>query len=156
LFEQPQDVLARLEEVLARSGTVDAGRRFRRLWHVGNRVFDHKAGTLTGMVGWARSDQALASAWDEERQSWAGRIVPGGVSAVAPFAFTTDSRYLGVLRPRFFTETTVATVFRDLLNRDERFRPTTTTDWDVEPVGDEQEFYQSVATTDRILNGDFR
>lgn len=155
LFSQPPSVLDHLEDVLARSGTVETGRRFRRLWRIGNKVFDHDAGTLTGMVGWARSGQALASVWDDEHQSWVDRIVPGDVSAVAPFAFTADSRYLGVMRHSSFTETTVATVFRELLNRGELSRPAATTDWDVEPVGDEQEFYQWVANTDRILNVEF-
>lgn len=107
------------------------------------------------MIGWTRSAELLASAWDEENQSWVDRVIPGDVSAVAPFAFVADGRYLGVLRHSSFSETTLASVIRDILNRGEATRSAPTTDWDVEPIGDEQEFYEWVASTDRILRVEF-
>jgi hypothetical protein len=155
LFTQPPSVLDHLEEVLSFPVVVESGRRFRREWRIGNKEFNHQAGTLTGMIGWTRSGAALASAWDEDHRSWVDRIVPDDVSAVAPFAFTADGRFLGVLRHSSFSEKTLPTVFRDILNRGERARVAPTTDWDVEPVGDEQEFYDWVASTDRVLKVEF-
>ena len=57
---------------------------------------------------------------------------------------------LGVLRHSSFSEITVASVFKEFLNRGEQARPLPTTDWDVEPIGDEQEFYEWVDSTDRV------
>jgi hypothetical protein len=55
LFGQPEDLLSHLEEVLSLAhGTIPTGRRFRRQWRIGNKVFDHDAGTFTGLIGWAR------------------------------------------------------------------------------------------------------
>ena len=153
LMGQPEDLLGHLEEVLRLAhGTVETGRRFKRQWRIGNKTFDREAGTFTGIIGWARSGAAWSSFWDEEQQAWVDRIVPSDVSAVAPFAFIVNGRYLGLLRHSSFSETTVAKVFRDFLNRGERARVFPTTDWDVEPVGDEQGFYQWVDEMDRILD----
>jgi hypothetical protein len=155
LFSPPENILDHLGQVLASHVAVETGRRYKRQWRIGNKVFNYDAGTLTGMVGWTRSGAALASVWDDDRQEWVDQVVPGDVSAVAPFAFIADGRFLGVLRHSSFAETTIAEVFREVLNRGESTRPIPTTDWDVEPVGDEQEFYQWVAATDRILNVEF-
>jgi hypothetical protein len=153
LMGQPDDLLGHLEEVLRLAhGTVETGRRFKRQWRIGNKTFDREAGTFTGMIGWARSGAAWSSFWDEEQQAWVDRIVPSDVSAVAPFAFIVNGRYLGVLRHSSFSEITVANVFREFLNRGEQARSFPTTDWDVEPVGDEQDFYGWVAEMDRVLS----
>lgn len=155
LFSQPSSVLDHLREVLSVPVVVQSGRRNRRDWRIGNKSFIEEAGVLTGMIGWTRTADALASVWDDERQSWVDRVVPGSVSAVAPFAFVAEERFLGILRHSSFSETTLAVVFRDILNRGESARVAPTTDWDVEPVGDEQEFYQWVASTERILDVEF-
>src|SRR5260370_26344835 len=71
LFGQPHDLLAHIEEVLTLAqGTVETGRRFKRQWRIGNKVFDHVAGTFTGIVGWARSGTTWSSFWDDESQAW--------------------------------------------------------------------------------------
>jgi hypothetical protein len=106
-------------------------------------------------VGWTRSAEVLAPVWDDERQEWSDRVVPGDVTVVAPFAFISDGRYLGVLRSSTFTETTIADVFRQIFNRGEARRTAPSTEWDVEPIGDEQEFFEWVASTDRIIKVDF-
>jgi hypothetical protein len=151
LFGQPEGLLSHLEEVLnLAQGTVETGRRFKRQWRIGNKIFDYRAGTFTGIVGWARSGTAWSSFWDDETQAWEDRQVPSDVSSVAPFSFIVDGRFLGVLRHSSFSEITLASVFKEFLNRGERARPAPTTDWDVEPIGDEQSFYEWVASTDRV------
>lgn len=155
LFAPPPSVLDHLREVLSVHAVVESGRRYKREWRIGNKVFNEEAGILTGMIGWNRTTASLASVWDDERQSWVDRVVPGDVSAVAPFAFVADGRFLGILRHSSFSETTLAVVFRDLLNRGEASRAAPTTDWDVEPVGDEQKFYDWVASTDQVLDVEF-
>jgi hypothetical protein len=151
LFGQPENLLGHLEEVLNLAhGTVETGRRFKRQWRIGNKVFDHEAGTFTGIVGWARSGTAWSSFWDEDAEAWVDRQVAADVSSVGPFAFIVDGRFLGVLRHSSFAEITVASVFKEFLNRGEQARTLPTTVWDVEPVGDEQQFYDWVASTDRL------
>jgi hypothetical protein len=155
IFRQPENVLRHLEEVLSISVPVETGRAHKRRWHIGNKVFDDSAGTLTGRVGWTRPQEVLAPVWDDDRQEWADRVVPGDVTVVAPFAFTSDGRYLGVLRHSSFREQTIADVFIKFLNGGERRRAEPSTDWDVEPIGDEQDFYDWVDSTDRIVNVEF-
>jgi hypothetical protein len=155
LFPPPDDVLSHLEEVLSFPVSYETGRAHKRLWHIGNKVFDYAAGTFTGRVGWTRSAEVVSPEWDEEHQEWSDRIVPGDVTVVAPFAFIASGRYLGVLRHSSFSETTVADVFTQILNRGEARRAVPTTEWDVEPVGDEQEFFEWVAATDRVTKVDF-
>jgi hypothetical protein len=155
MFTQPADVLDHLEEALAASVSYETGRANKRLWHIGNKVFDHPAETLTGRVGWTRPTEVQAPVWDEVRQEWTDRVQAGDVTVVAPFAFIADGRYLGVLRHSSFSEKTVADVFRQILNRGEGRRAEPSTDWDVEPLGDLQEFYQWVAATDRVVNVEF-
>lgn len=155
LFSQPEDVLEHLEQVLAVSVPYETGRAHKRLWHIGNKVFDRRAETLTGRVGWTRPTEVVAPVWDDERQEWDDRVLAGDVTVVAPFAFDADSRYLGVLRHSTFSEKTIADVFTQILNRGERRRPAPTTEWDVEPIGDPEEFYAWVASTDRVVNVEF-
>jgi hypothetical protein len=155
LFPQPDSVLRHLQEVLSISGSAETGRAHKRLWHIGNKVFDYRAGCLTGRVGWTRPQEVLAPLWDDDRQEWADRVVPGDVTVVAPFAFNADGRYLGVLRHSSFQERTIADVFLQILNQGEARRQEPSTDWDVEPVGDVQSFYEWVASTERILDVEF-
>jgi hypothetical protein len=155
LFSQPENVLDHLEQALAVSVSYETGRRHKRLWHIGNKRFDRTAGTLTGRVGWTRSTETFTPEWDDERQEWADRIVPGDVTVVAPFAFIADGRYLGILRNSTFSETTIADVFRYMLNAGEARRVERSTDWDVEPIGDLQGFYEWVDSTERVVAVEF-
>ena len=155
IFTQPRDVLDHLEQVLAASVSYETGRAHKRVWHIGNKVFDHRAGTLTGRVGWTRPTEVLTPVWDDERQEWSDRVLAGDVTVVAPFAFDSDGRYLGVLWHSSFSETTVADVFRQILNRGEGRRSEPSTEWDVEPIGDPEDFYGWVASADRIVNVEF-
>lgn len=150
LFQPPADILDHLRLVLEHPRTVETGRRHKRQWRIGNKNFDSSAGVLTGMIGWARSGDALNSAWDEESQSWIDVIVPSDISAVAPFAFSADRRFVGVLKHSSFTERNIAAVLSDLLNQGEQNLPTPYTVWDVEPVGDERDFYGWVDATDQV------
>jgi hypothetical protein len=155
LFSQPDDVLDHLEQVLAVSVPYETGRAHKRLWHIGNKVFDHRAGTLTGRVGWTRPTEVVAPVWDDERQEWADRVLASDVTVVAPFAFTANDRYLGVLRHSTFDDRTIADVFTQILNRGEARRAEPSTEWDVEPIGDPEEFYAWVASTDRVVSVEF-
>ena len=60
-----------------------------------------------------------------------------------------------VLRHSSFAEKTLAKVLTELLNAAERERRVPTTDWDVEPIGDEGEFFEWVNQTDRVTSVEF-
>lgn len=143
LFDPPPNPLTHLDKTLRRfGGPVAWGRAHQRDWRVGNLALDDIGGTLTGMVGWARSDSGITNVWDDEAQGWRDLVVARDVSAVAPFAFVADGRYLGVLRHPSFTERNVESVLTTMLNRSERQSGLPTVKWAVEPVGDEREFYE--------------
>lgn len=149
--ERPPDVLVHLQEnILEHDPTTESGRRFKRTWQIGNVAVDLDARILTGRLGWRRSGEELATDWDAAAREWIDRVVPGDRSAVSPFAFVADGRYVGVLKHSSFTEQTIAQVLTALLNRAEKERAFPTTDWDVEPVGDASEFYDWLAATDRV------
>lgn len=143
LFEPPPDTLAHLDATLRRlRRPVQSGRRFQRDWRVGNLARDEFEGSLTGMLGWSRSGEALANVWDEDAQEWRDVVVASEVSGVAPFAFLQDKGFIGVLRHPSFAERTVQLVLTEMLSRGEQQSGVPTVNWAVEPVGDPSEFYQ--------------
>lgn len=152
LFHQPGSVLHHLRTVLDRSMT---SLRYGRAWRIGNKSFDTEGGTFSGIIGWARSNEILEQVWDPETDSWTDRVTLSDSSAAAPFVFLEDGRYLGILRHRSFREKNLARVFSDLLNRGEHLREVPTTEWDVEPVGDTEQFFDWLDKTDRVYFVDF-
>jgi hypothetical protein len=67
--------------------------------------------------------------------------------AYSPFLIDSDSRILGIVRhPEFNNPKTVAEVFTGLLNQGE-FRRESAIDWAVEPVLDEDDFFDWLSRT---------
>lgn len=155
LVDPPQDVIEHLMIVLDLARTVESGRRYKRTWRIGNKSFNREKGEVSGRLGWSRAEDALSSSWDEADQAWVEQLVASDTVATAPFVFVADGRFLGVLKHSSFSETTVSAVFRDFLNDGERARDVPTTDWDVEPIGDEEEFYEWLSDADRVTSVDF-
>lgn len=153
---QPDDALQHVHENLTLwQPQAESGRRHKRNWQVGNLSRSHEGDVLVGRVGWQRSGQAIATVYDLNNQQWIDQQVPDDVSAVSPFALIADGRILGVLRHTSFSGTVLAKVFTDLLNSAERQREFSTTDFDVEPIGDSQEFFGWVDTVDRVTKVEF-
>jgi len=155
LFVPPTSVLDHLEEVLRDPRPVDSGRRYKRTWRIGNKRFDHRLGLFTGMIGWARSEISVGNVFNEVTDEWVDRFTSSDITAVAPFAFRADGRYLGILKHSSFEEKTLAHVFQEFLQRGERSRPSFATDWAVEPVGDEQEFIDWMNSVDSVQSVEF-
>lgn len=152
LFEPPASPIRHLYEVLLEQRRpVVSGRRYQREWRVGNLNLDEDAGTITGLIGWSRSDASLTSVWDEESKSWRERVVAADTSAVSPFVFQADRRYLGVLKHPSFREHTLNWVFTEILNRAEMARAVPLVQWAVEPVGDEREFNNWLDSVDQVV-----
>jgi hypothetical protein len=151
LFQPPEDLLADLRDVLSRAGSVITGRNHQRLWRIGNIEIDELQRTMSGQIGWERISEALASAWDESLQRWVEDVVVRNESAVSPFAFIEAGHYLGVLKhPSFTTERMVPFVLRRLLNVGELSKDLPVTDWDVEPVGNREEFIAWLDSVDQL------
>jgi len=155
LMAQPTDILEHLQEVLRNPRSVGSGRRYQRTWRVGNAIFDDLANTVTGRIGWLRSGETLATDFNEETQSWEDIVVASDFTAVAPFTFVADGRYLGILKHPTFAERTVAEVFTRLLNAGEQARPAPTTNWGVDPIGSEARFYEWVDRVDTVTRVKF-
>lgn len=152
LFEPPASPIRHLYAVLLEQRTpVVSGRRYQREWRVGNLNLDEDAGTITGLIGWSRSDASLTSVWDEEGKAWRDRVVAADTSAVSPFVFQADRRYLGVLKHPSFREHTLNWVFTEILNRAEMARAVPHVQWAVEPVGDEREFNNWLDSVDQVV-----
>lgn len=150
LFEPPPDILEHFDATLRRlRRPVESGRRFQREWRVGN-LDRHDEGSLTGMLGWSRSGEALSNVWDEEAQEWRDIVVPSDVSGVAPFAYLQDKGLFGVLRHPSFAEQTVQRVLTEMLTRGEHLSGFPTVNWAVEPVGDPREFYDWLDAADAV------
>lgn len=152
LFSPPEDLLGELQRVLEPAEPAYSGRKHKRTWRLGNLVFDSASGTFTGQLGWARSGAVLGQIWDDEKHAWEDRILPKEDSAVAPVAFTTNGRILGVLKhASFTTETVLDDVLSAILNRGEATAGFPTTAWSVEPLGDEGDFYSWLSSVDQLL-----
>lgn len=151
LFEPPASVLDHVEATLRRSDRPEkSGRRYQREWRIGNLARDDQLGTITGILGWSRSGEALSNVWDDEAQAWRDVVVSNEASGVSPFAFLRERRYLGVLRHPSFEERTVQLVLTRLLNQSERLASPPTTVWAVEPVGDRESFMHWLDSVDSI------
>ncbi|MEU7890256.1 hypothetical protein AB0B54_32550 [Microbispora bryophytorum] len=155
LFEQPNNFFAHLLEVLSYPVQAETGRRHKRVWHIGNKDYSPEEDVLSGVFGWARSGEAVEQLWDEATQTWVERVVLDDVTAVAPFTLIGDGRYLGILRHSSFTEGNVADALKQILNKGESRRNPPTTSWDVEPVGDLQDFLQWMREVDSVVRVDF-
>jgi hypothetical protein len=146
--DQAVPILVRLNQVLDGGVVVRSGRRYQREWRIGNKRVVSDG--LSGMVGWSRQGEVLANIYDEASQSWQDRVVSAEQSAVAPFAFTSSHRFLGVLRHPSFNEVTIAYVFTEMLNRGEQRRDDPAVQWAVEPVGDRADFDEWLDSMDSV------
>ena len=155
LFKQPRDVFAHFRLVLRYRPVAETGRGTKHVWRIGNRRVFNRDRVLVGRIGWTRSDEVQSTVFNEKVSSWIDTTETRNVTAVAPFVFDASSRFLGVLKHPTFTEPQIAAVFTRMLNEGESHRTMPTTDWAVEPIGDEQDFLAWIAETDAIDSVDF-
>lgn len=152
LFAPDADLLAHLERALNNAGPIESGRKYKRVWRLGNLKFDSDRGSFTGQLGWARTSEALGRVWNESTHEWTDRVLPKNDSAVAPVAFDLRSRVLGVLKhPSFTTETVLSQVLTQALNDGEHAEDFPSTDWAVAPLGDNANFEQWLDSVDQLL-----
>jgi hypothetical protein len=152
LFSRPiEDVFDHFSHVLLLGEPVQTGTAHRRTWLVGNRRIDTDRRLLSGRVGWKKVEPIAETLFDEKAKSWVDTVGGSESSATSAFVFDPDNRVLAIALHPSFRVTTLATVFRRLLNQGERETlDGATTDWDVEPLLDGREFKQWLASVDAV------
>ena len=128
-------------EVLLFGHKVVTGTSRQHEWLLGNRYTLPGESALIGQVGWERDVEEQTSRYDQETREWRDEVEVTGQSAHAPFAFDGTTRVLGVLKHPSFNEKTIAHVFQTLLREGENSRQWPSTEWSVEPILDERDFF---------------
>lgn len=153
LFSPPADVLEHIRLVLTSHPVASSGSRYKREWRLGNLYFDAEHGWFTGQLGWARTGEILRPIWDAERGEWSDQIVPQNEGATVPVAFSIEGETLGVLKhPTFTTEDTIESVLSSIFNKGERETVFPTTEWGIDPLGDEKSFQSWLMSVDQVLS----
>lgn len=151
------DVLTSFTTNLRAAIEIRTGGRYQRIYRVGNVASDEAERSVSGRLGWSRTDVQLATVWDDQAKAWQDEFVSSEVSATAPFWFDANQRYLGVMRHPSFDPKAVSSVLGGMLNRAEvrlRKAPPTVV-WGVDPVVDRREFQSWLETTDVVTSVDF-
>jgi hypothetical protein len=152
--EQPENFLDHLEAVLLFGFEVAIGRRGDRRWQLGNRRIDPKRRFLAGVIGWESEQLREEDHFDDVKAEWVPGVATTSQVALSPFVIEARSRRLFIMKHSSFAETTLATVFRTILNEGERQREIgQMTDWDVQPMLDELEFeawLSEIAILDKV------
>lgn len=144
---QPDSFVDHLVEVLLFGHTVSVARRGERTWQLGNRNISSDSGTVSGVIGWQSQESREEDYFNRELAEWESRVEQSNRAVIAPFSIDTDQRKLLVVKHPSFAETTLASVFRSILNDGENERSLgSTTSWDVEPILDDIEFFEWLRT----------
>lgn len=152
--DQPESFLDHLTEVLLFGHEVSVGKTGDRRWQLGNRNIDASSRYLAGVIGWESEQLREEDHFDDAKAEWVPSVGHASQVSLSPFVITSSSRRLFVMKHPSFAETTLATVFRTILNKGEEAREAgPTTDWDVQPMLDEIEFedwLREIAVLDRV------
>jgi len=138
--EHPSD-FDHFVDVLDFGATVQSGRKNKREWHLGNRSVDRERQLLTGRVGYVSSREQLTGRYRSDEQIWEDVLEERDSGTISPFAFDGVTRTLAVVRHPTFSGRTLAEVFTKFLNEGENRQLGPSTNWEVEPILDEQNFY---------------
>lgn len=152
LFAPEEDLLTHIQRVLSHHAFAISGRNPKREWRLGNLHFDHERGYFTGLLGWYRSGEAIRPEWNSQAAEWVDHTVEQEEGAVAPVAFTLDKSTMGILKhPTFTTEKNVLdAVLSEIFNKGERETDFPRVIWGVEPLGDEEDFYDWLDSVDQL------
>lgn len=130
-----------LVQVLLFGETVNVGKSGNRRWRLGNRRIDKDGRFVAGVIGWEADEVREEDHFDLESAEWISSVGHRNRVVIAPFSIVTATRNLFVLKHQSYGESTIATVFRSLLNKgEEQSQPYSNTSWDVEPILDERHF----------------
>ena len=150
----PESFVDHLAQALLFGETVMAGRSGDRRWRLGNRRIDREGRFVAGLIGWESDELREEDFFDTTSAEWVSNIELASRAVVSPFSVETNSRRLFVAKHSSYAESTIATVFRTLLNLGEvSSQEYSTTSWDVEPILDDVEFEEwlrGMSTLDKL------
>ena len=150
---QRESFIDHLREVLLFGHSIRVGKRGKRQWRLGNQRIDHDGRFIAGILGWETEETHQQDYFDRSSAEWVPGVGTSSRVALAPFNIEISNRRLFVVKHHSFEETTIATVFRELLSEGERRSSAITTDWDVQPLLDEEEFedwLRGIAVLDKV------
>ena len=154
LFRPRQEnFMDHLREVLLYGESIRVGKRGNRRWRLGHQRIDPAGRFIAGILGWETQETHQQDYFDRSSAQWVPGVATNSRVTLAPFSIHIASRRLFVVKHHTFRETTIATVFRKLLNQGEQTSITPTTDWDVQPLLDEEDFEDwlcDIAVLDQI------
>lgn len=125
---------------------------YKHEWVLGNRYTLPGETSLIGQVGWERDVAEQTSRYDQETREWLDEVEMTGQSAHAPFALDGTTRVLGVLKHPSFNEKTIANVFQMLLREGENSKEWPSTEWSVEPILDERDFFAWLSSVQSVTS----
>lgn len=150
-----QDVVAHARAVLAMSHSVELGRRYKRIWRVGNLTSGPGDEWITGRLGAQSAGDRTEFDWNEEERAWEQEVRAVDHSVVTPFALLRDGRVVAVMKHPEINDGVAAAVLTRLLNQGERESGRPGTDWSVDPILAEEEFDDWVNSVDRVVKVKF-
>jgi len=153
LFVAPEDLLFHIKRVLASGQSGFSGRNPKRTWHVGNLKYHEKERTFTGNLGWARTKDALSQTWDPKKKEWESKVVAREDSAVTPIAFSENGEILGIIKhSSFTTQIVLSQILGQIFNKGEQSFDVPSTDWSIQPLGNEREFLSWIKNLDKLMS----
>ena len=104
---------------------------------------------VTGKLGWHPREPEVVPSWSDELKDWPATLSTPSESLM-PFAYDGATRVLGVVHDRKSAPKSIAAVFEQILDENERKLPHRTTEWSVEPILDSEEFIEWLGSVDIV------
>lgn len=150
----PENFVDHLAQALLFGETIMIGKSGDRRWRLGNRRIDRDGRFIAGLMGWESDELREEDSYDATSARWVSSIEEGSRAVISPFAILANTRTLLVAKHNSYAESTIATVFRTLLNLgEESSQEYSTTSWDIEPILDDvqfEEWLRGMSTLDKL------
>jgi hypothetical protein len=144
----PEDSFDHFVRVLAPGyEVITAGRGHERSWRAGAIEVGEADLFVTGKLGWYRREPEVVPSWSAELKDWLATLSTPP-ETLMPFAYDGEKRVLGVVHDRKSSPKTIAAVFEQILDENERELPHRTTEWSVEPILDSEQFIEWLGSVD--------
>lgn len=133
---------------------ITQGRGKERSWRIGAIDVDRADQFVTGKLGWHPREPEVVPSWSEELKDWPATL-KDAPETLLPFAYDGEKRILGVIDDRKSSLKSIAAVFEQVLDENERELEHRTTEWSVEPILDSEEFIEWLGSLDIVQSVSF-
>jgi hypothetical protein len=152
----PADVFDHFLRMLAPEYDVVTGHSHQLIWRVGGIQDDIAAQVITGRLGLQPREDELVPEWSVEAKDWPTEIARPKGPKLLPFGFDGESRLLTVLSDGKSSPTTIASVFEQILQKNEMETAEPTTNWSVETILDRADFLTWLGSVDVVASVSFK